>query len=104
MEATKKNFRNVVSFVRAMMKEKAVKAERESVNVELLTDLFRATKLKDFRAIVEKYSTEEILKASYVHDIYEFYCMYYGASRGAGTILEFLIGAKKAGKKRRCLV
>lgn len=103
MEAAK-DVSAVVSFIVNALKESAVRGSESKVNTELLTEVFNAGTMKDFRAIVNKYSTKEILSVAGAETIYYFYCQYFGCNGGTYKILEYLVGAKKAGKKRRCLV
>ncbi len=103
MEATKKDVKAVVNFIVQALKEKAVKEEKEA-NVELLTRLFQAQKMGDFRAMIRDYSAEDILRIADVMTVYQFYCQYFGCQAGTYKIMDFLVGAKKVGKKRRCLV
>lgn len=104
MEATQKDMSAVFAFVINSLKQNVVKVGNAEVNKELLADVFQAKKMEDFRAIVQKYSTEEILAAAGVDTIYHFYCQYFNCTCSASRVLEFLVDAKKAGKRRRCLV
>lgn len=104
MEAAQKDVSALLAFVVNSLKQVAVKEGKTDINKELLADVFQAKKMKDFRAIVQKYSTEEILAAAGGDTIYHYYCQFFGCTSSAGKVLEFLVGAKKAGKRRRCLV
>ncbi|MCR5726452.1 MAG: hypothetical protein K6G24_03200 [Lachnospiraceae bacterium] len=104
MVAAQKDVSAIVAFVIKSLKQNAVKERKIEVNDKLLADIFRAETMGDFRAIIKKYSTDEILSVAAVPTIYHYYCQYFSCTGSAARTLEYLAGCKKMGKKRRCLI